>query len=470
MGRSAGARGAPRDAALPATLAPWTARLPLLAELAAAGDPVVVACSGGADSLALLALSVAAGVAAVAVHVDHGLRVGSHADFAVVEAAARELGVAARVVRVVVPPGSNLEARAREARYGALDDARLASGASAVLVGHTADDQAETVLLNLLRGAATAGLAAMAVRQGAVVRPLLGLRRRDTLEICARLAFAPVVDPMNGDPHFRRVWLRREVLPALEAGAGRDLRALLARQAEVMREESDLLETLARRALDDAGDPPRAAAIAALEPALARRALRQWLGGTPPSLAAVDGVLAVATGARRAVELPGDRRVARRRGRLVMENGPAPASLAAAPPEVAHPFAVPGPVAAGGVELETWVERAAPVVWPDGRETCVVDADRVGDRVWLRPAERGERFVPLGMRGTKTVSAAWAESPGGATAVAGAAPAGGPRVVATGASNGVVWVVGYRIDDRVRITSRTRRFLWMTVSARALSR
>ncbi|HEY5012577.1 MAG TPA: hypothetical protein VIK61_07720, partial [Acidimicrobiia bacterium] len=209
----------------------------------------------------------------------------------------------------------------------------------------------------------------------------------------------------------------------------------------------------------------------------ARRALRRWLGGAPPSLAAVDAVLAVAAGARRAVELPGDRRVVRRRGRLVVEPGPAPASEMLEPqsPEVARPFAVPGAVAACGLELETWVERAAPVVWPDGRETCVVDADRVGDRVWLRPAGRGERFAPLGMRGTKTVSAAWAESPEGTTAFAGAgsvdtAFAGGPQVVATGASDGVVWVVGYRIDDRVRITSRTRRFLWMTVSARALSR
>src|SRR5207247_809676 len=80
----------------------------------------------------------------------------------------------------------------------------------------------------------TAGLAAMRERQGTVVRPLLGLRRRDTLEICARLGFAPVADPMNGDVRFRRVWLRREVLPALEPGAGRDLRGWLARQAEVL--------------------------------------------------------------------------------------------------------------------------------------------------------------------------------------------------------------------------------------------
>jgi tRNA(Ile)-lysidine synthase len=434
-------------------LAGWLERVPLLAELAAAAPadgapaPVVVACSGGADSLALLALTRAMQVPLVAVHVDHGLRDGSEADFAVVADAAESLGVAATSCRVAIAAGPNLEARARDARYEALEAERARLGASVVLVGHTIDDQAETVLLNLLRGSATAGLAAMPARHGTVLRPLLGLRRRDTLEICARLGFAPVVDPMNGDARYRRVWLRREVLPALEAGAGRDLRALLARQAEVMRDESDLLDALAREALAGAGDPPRTDRIAKLEPALARRAVRVWLGGSPPSLATIDAVLAVVAGDRRALELPGRRRVVRRRGLLVIE-----ASAPAARPIVAPcEFALPGPVAGLGMELETWIERAAPVAWPDGRETCVVDADTVGDRAWLRPAAAGERFSPLGLRGTKPVSAVADDQP----------------VVARSASDGVVWVVGYRIDDHARVTSRTRRFLWMTVSAPA---
>ena len=435
-------------------LAPWLDRLPVLADLAGSAspaEPVVVACSGGADSLALLALAVAAGVPVVAAHVDHGLREESGAEFAVVAAAAHELGVPARTTRIALEPGPNLEARARDARYAALETVRVAVGASCVLVAHTADDQAETVLLNLLRGAATAGLAAMPRRQGTIVRPLLSLRRSDTLEICRRLGFAPVADPMNGDSRYRRVWLRREVLPALEAGAGRDLRALLARQAELMREESDLLDALATRALADAGDPPRVDTLAALDPALARRALRLWLGGPPPTLAAVDALLAVVAGERRALELPGGRRVVRSHGRLHL----APSSDADAPAtdSAPAPFALPGRVSGLGIELETWIERAAPVAWPDGRDTCVVDADAVGDHAWLRLAEHGERFAPLGLHGTKAVTAV----------------SDRPRVVAASASDGVVWVVGYRIDDRVRITSRTRRFLWMTVSARAAS-
>jgi tRNA(Ile)-lysidine synthase len=426
------------------SLAEWAERLPLLNELAQAGAPVIVGCSGGADSLALLALTVDAGIPVVAVHVDHGLRDGSEADYAIVEGAAGERGVASTMCRIAIEPGPNLEARARSARYEALEAARVAEGASAVLVGHTLDDQAETVLLNLLRGSATAGLSAMAARHGSVARPMLGLRHRDTLEICARLGFAPVVDPMNSDPRYRRVWLRREVLPALEAGADRDLRGLLARQAEVMREESDFLDALAREALAEAGDPPRVERLAALEPALARRALRLWLGGLPPTLAAIDSVLAVVAGERQAVELPGGRRIVRSRGALTIERADDDERRSDA-----CEFALPGAAAALGVELETWIESAAPVVWPDGRETCVVDADIVGDHAWLRPAEAGERFAPLGLRGTKLVVSV----------------AHHARVVATSASGGVVWVVGYRIDDHARVTSRTRRFLWMTVSA-----
>src|SRR5580765_2758293 len=117
------------------SLAGWLDRLPLLAQLAEEGIPVVVGCSGGADSLALLALTRAAGIPVVAVHVDHGLRDGSEADFGVVAAAAARLGVTATTCRVAIAAGQNLEARARHARYAALEAERVRVGASAVLVG-----------------------------------------------------------------------------------------------------------------------------------------------------------------------------------------------------------------------------------------------------------------------------------------------------------------------------------------------
>jgi tRNA(Ile)-lysidine synthase len=275
--------------------------------------PVVVGCSGGADSLALLALTVDAGLAPVAVYVDHGLRAGSDRDADAVAGAAAWLGARFEARRVTVEPGPNLEARARTARYDALETARVAHGATAVLVGHTADDQAETVLLNLLRGSAASGLAGMPARRGHVVRPLLGARRSEVRAVCRERGLTPVEDPSNDDLSLRRNWIRHEVLPLLERGAGRDLTPLLVRQAEVLRAESDFLDALARSAWPgEAG--ARARDLAALPPALARRAVRCWLGPPPPSLEEVDTVLAVARGERRAVDLAGGRRVRRSGG------------------------------------------------------------------------------------------------------------------------------------------------------------
>jgi len=277
--------------------------------------PVVVACSGGADSLALLALSVDAELSPVAVHVDHGLRPGSEREADAVAAAAARLGASFDARRVLVEPGSNLEARARAARYAALEAARAEHGATAVLVAHTADDQAETVLLNLLRGSGSAGLAGMPVRRGRVVRPLLAVRRAEVRAECARRQLVPVDDPSNEDRAHRRNWIRHDVLPLLERGAGRDLTPVLTRQAEVLRAESDFLDALARAAWPgEAG--ARARDLARLPDPLARRAVRAWLGPPPPALDEVDAVLAVARGERRAVDLAGGRRVERSRGVL----------------------------------------------------------------------------------------------------------------------------------------------------------
>lgn len=282
-----------------------------------APPPVVVGCSGGPDSTALLALAVDAGLAPVAVHVDHGLRVASAAEADVVADLAARLGARFRAVRVAVAPGANLEARARAARYEALEAARVAEDASAVLVGHTADDQAETVLLNVLRGAATTGLAGMPARRGAIVRPLLGWRRAETRAWCERLGLPVLDDPMNHDRSFRRVAVRHEVMPLLERVAGRDLTPVLARQARILREESEFLDELAAAAWPGPDGRPDVASLRALPPVLARRALRTWLGAPPPSAEEVARVLAVADGKARATELAGGRAVHRTRGVLV---------------------------------------------------------------------------------------------------------------------------------------------------------
>jgi tRNA(Ile)-lysidine synthase len=295
------------------SLAPWRERF--ANGVCGIEGPVVVACSGGADSLALLALARDAGLAPVAVHVDHGLRPGSAAEANAVAAIAAQLGAVARATRAVVEPGANLEARARTARYDALERVRVDLDVELVLVGHTADDQAETVLLNVLRGAAASGLAGMAPRHGRLVRPLLQFRRADTRAVCAALDIEALADPMNHDRTYRRVVLRHDVLPMLSVLAARDLVPVLARQADILRSESEYLDELAVAAWPDA-DPPTARALAALPLPLARRAVRRWLGAPPPTLAEVERVLVVARGEARATELAGGRSVRRTGGRL----------------------------------------------------------------------------------------------------------------------------------------------------------
>jgi len=261
---------------------------------------VVAAVSGGADSLALLALAVAAGLRVTAVHVDHALRPGSAAEADVVAAAAERFGAGFRAVQARVEPGPNLEARAREARRAALPDGAM--------TGHTLDDQAETVLLNLLRGAGADGLAAM--RPGPT-KPLLALRRAETAALCAQLGLDPVVDPTNADLALRRNAVRAQVLPLLDAVAGRDVAPLLARTAALLGDDAAVL----------------AAGAAGLDPtdatALARRAVRAWLSGLggayPPDAATVERVLAVARGEARGTEVGARRHVRRTAGRLRVE-------------------------------------------------------------------------------------------------------------------------------------------------------
>jgi len=269
------------------------------------GSEVTCAVSGGADSLALLVLAVDHGCDTTAVHVDHGLRPGSERERDVVAAVARTWGAAFRSVTVEVAAGPNLEARARRARYAALPrDA---------LTGHTADDQAETVLLNLLRGAALDGLTGF----DPVRRPLRWLRRYETHKLCADLGIQPVHDPSNDDRRFRRNRVRHEVLPLLDAVAERDVAALLARQAEHLRADAELLEALA-----GAIDPTDARALAAAPEPLAVRAVRRWLRAGheqhPPDAATVARVLAVARGEAVGCEVGDGRAVRRRAQRLYL--------------------------------------------------------------------------------------------------------------------------------------------------------
>jgi len=280
----------------------------------APATPAVAAVSGGADSLALLVLAVAADLDVVAVHVDHGLRPDADRESRRVDEVAAALGVASRSLTVDVGVGSNLEARARRARHDAL--AAEAAGRT-VLFGHTADDQAETVLGNLVRGAGLGGVAG--IRRGPR-HPILALRRTETETLCRRLDLDMFADPSNADPSFRRNRLRREVLPLLDDVAGRDVVPLLARHAEVAGEAVDHLAAEAARLVPD---PASCVALRGAPPVLAAMALHAWLRSCspeahPPDAAALERVLAVARGERRAAEIGGGFRVERSAGRLAV--------------------------------------------------------------------------------------------------------------------------------------------------------
>jgi tRNA(Ile)-lysidine synthase len=297
-----------------------------------------VACSGGADSLALAAalafeaprLRLRAG----GVTVDHGLQPGSGAQASKVAATMTELGldpVLAVEVTVARPGGpepyQGPEAAARAARYAALDQAAQASGAAAILLGHTLDDQAETVLLGLARGSGARSLAGMAPRSGRYLRPLLGLRRAQTRAACVVLGLDPWDDPQNADPRYARVRVRSRLLPALETELGPGVAEALGRTASQLRADADLLDALAEQAARDlADDQPGlpAQALAELPPALRGRVLRgaALAAGAPAGALSHRHVtemdaLVTAWHGQRGVDLPGPVCCRRRYGRLL---------------------------------------------------------------------------------------------------------------------------------------------------------
>jgi len=247
-------------------------------------------------------LAIESGCVVTAHHVNHGLRPDADADALIARQVAEQLGARFVEHRVHIEPGPNLEARAREARLAVLPDG--------VLTGHTADDQAETLLLRLMRGSGSDGLASM---DPGWTHPILGLRRTETVALCAQRGLVVASDATNLDPAHQRNRIRHEVLPLLSEIAGRDLVPILNRSADLLREESAWLDSAA------AGlDPTDARAIAAAPLPLARRALRAWLteAGYPPDAASIERVLGVARGEHTACEISGGRRVERSLQRL----------------------------------------------------------------------------------------------------------------------------------------------------------
>jgi tRNA(Ile)-lysidine synthase len=309
----------------------------------APGDLVLAACSGGADSLALAsALAFEAprlGLRGGGATVDHGLQDGSDEQARRAAKALKGMGlqpadsVTAAVARAGGPGYPGPEAAAREARYAALHRAASACGAAAVLLGHTLDDQAETVLLGLARGSGARSLAGMPERTGPFLRPLLRISRATTRAACAAQDLEPWDDPQNADPGFARARVRHRLLPALEAELGPGVAEALARSARLLRADADFLDALAKSELERIAPPGSGHslpldALAALPEAIRSRVLRNaaMAAGCPPgalSARHVAGLEALVTGWRgqRWTDLPGGVRAWRRYGKLQFGSG-----------------------------------------------------------------------------------------------------------------------------------------------------
>lgn len=252
------------------------------------GATVLVALSGGADSLALAAATAfeapKRGLRAASLTVDHGLQDGSTDAAAAAAAKAQALGLEARVARVEVGAAGGPEAAARDARYRALAEGARSIGAAAILTGHTLDDQAETVLLGLARGAGATSLRGMAEASALdgvpLLRPLLAVRRATARAACAAETLEPWEDPHNADRRFARVRARETVLPVLETELGPGIAEALARTAAQLREDAEAFDEMIDETIEDivehaeAGISVSAAALAANPAALRHRIIR----------------------------------------------------------------------------------------------------------------------------------------------------------------------------------------------------
>jgi tRNA(Ile)-lysidine synthase len=298
-----------------------------------AGDCILVAVSGGADSLALAYAThieaSALAIKAVAVTIDHQLQEKSAEQATRVEAQLKTIGFEKVIVaKVNVSLESGLEAGARNARYEALAKIATEENAVRVFLGHTRDDQAETVLLGLARGSGTRSLSGMAIENGIYVRPLLSSTREETENACKEMNLEFWNDPHNENPEFSRVRVRRDVLPIMEAKIGPGIATALARSAALLRDDADALDALA------AAEASRhdlksfdCAQLAQLARAIRTRLLRTaiYAAGAPSGSVSNDHISAVEAlvtswHGQGAISLPGGVKVERISGRLSLSN------------------------------------------------------------------------------------------------------------------------------------------------------
>jgi tRNA(Ile)-lysidine synthase len=431
----------------------------------AGGERVLVAVSGGADSVALLHLLLQLApdwrLALHVLHVDHGLRPDSAPDAGFVRALGARLGVPVDVERVRVGPGS-LEAAARTARYAALEAWADRLGATRIAVGHTADDQAETVLMRVLAGAGVRGLAAIPPVRGRIIRPLLDVRRAALREALAAAGLGWVEDPSNQDPKFLRNRIRHELLPLLAASYEADVVPALARTARLAREALDGPERaaaaeLGRLAVAEAGALTLSrSALAALPAPVGAEVLRQAaarMGSRAPLRAWAH------RGLRRVLAATPPRRPFRLGGVSVEVSGDrVRVGAGAAPALTTRGLGVPGRLALPEIGRALQARRlpGAGYVLPRTPERVAFDADGLPGVLTVRPRRRGDRFRAFGAGERRLKSflidarvPRWERE----------------RLPLVEADGEIIWVAGLRRGARAPVTAATREIVELALIA-----
>ena len=394
------------------------------------GRPVLAMVSGGADSTCLMHLLAGLHDGRVGVlAVDHGLRPGSRDEARAALDAAAALGLAGHLETLALAPGPGVQERARDARLAAAHRVAEGEGYARIATGHTASDQAETVLFRLARGTGRTGALGMAPRRGPLVRPLLCATGAETRAWCAERGIAVVRDPSNEDPAHARARVRGGLVPALAAvhpGAERHVAAF----ADLLRDEGQLLAPLVDAAWERAWDGRglRADALAAEPVAMRRLLMRRLLagagaGGEAMGARTLARALALLEGGSRA-ELPGGGSVALERGRLVAA-GPAP------PVPGAVALEVPGRAVFGALAVRASEGEGCA---PGPRRVAV----RAGGALAVRPPRPGDR-LPLPGGGRRAVGRLLAD--------AGVPARLRPGVPVVATPERVVWVAGHRAAD-----------------------